>query len=133
VKVRFGSFGSTILAAHSAESGQGVSDLLPTAVRHYLAERYRDRVAPRAPAFARASGYRPREWEVSCQLPADVLAALTSEVARQGVPLACLVEHAAFLYLGDLHSGKVAQLERPSPDEMGPTAEPLGPGADTGA
>jgi hypothetical protein len=85
-----------------------VSTKLEGAIRYYLGERDCGRATWNYPVFLRGN-QAPGEIELELSIDADSWNSFEIEVGRQDVSLRQLLDHAAFYFVAELHSGRVAQ------------------------
>jgi len=83
---------------------------LAIAARHYLTESRGERIATRLPDFSPSLGVRRRfALESTDDLPRGIAEEIRRRAAELGVSAQLLLEHAALLYLADIHAGRAAE------------------------
>jgi len=83
---------------------------LAVAARHYLSECQGERIAARLPDFSLSMGFRRRfVLESTADLPPEIADEICSRAAELGVSAQLLLDHAALLYLADIHAGRAAE------------------------
>ena len=105
--LRFDEFGWERLESEAGRNRDALDELLSRAAAYFCAERSRSRTAALAPGFKPGARGTPRE--IRLEGDADCWKGLEAEARRQGIPLERLLEHAALLYLADIHSGRLAK------------------------
>jgi hypothetical protein len=105
--LRFDEFGWERLESEAGRNGDALDELLSRAATYFYAERSTRRTATLAPGFKPGARGTPRE--IRLEGDANCWRGLEAEARRQGIPLERLLEHAALLYLADIHSGRLAK------------------------
>jgi hypothetical protein len=108
VGVFLGRLAYEALLAETRVGSVSVSTKLEGAIRCYLGDRDCGRAAWAYPVFLRAD-QAPGEIELELSIDAGVWHSFEIEVGRQDVSLRQLLDHAAFYFVAELDSGRVAQ------------------------
>jgi hypothetical protein len=105
VNVRLDRFGQEALEEHLRATGESESDALDLAVRYYLGDADRGRLAWKVPR--KTTRPDPAD-EIELEVDDDLHAELRRESRRQHVSPDMLAMHALMYYLADLDSGRAA-------------------------
>jgi hypothetical protein len=84
--------------------------MLSLAVLYFVSDLGSSRLAAKLPSLGQDRQRDGREQlEVTLELDGDTWRAVADHARREDVPLERIVEHAAFYYLADVHSGRLAR------------------------
>jgi hypothetical protein len=128
VTLQLGSLGRETVEGQARAHGLSIPALLRYSATYYLSERAAGRLAWRVPRFARSARGIDHEGrlDVTLELDDNDWRSLEAEAEAQHVPLALLLEHAAFLLVNDLACGRVA-LSGAGPSDRRVRAAEAGP------
>jgi hypothetical protein len=113
----FEEFGWESLEAQAKLEEETLEGLLARAFAYFASELGSGRSVLRAPRFKSSRRGVARELEVD--LAAESWKRLEAAAAEQKIPLERLLEHAAFVYLADVESGRVADTAFRRAEESG--------------
>jgi hypothetical protein len=105
--LRFDEFGWQSLEAQAEREGETLDGLLSFAGAYFESELGSTRPILRAPRFKPSGKGTPRE--VQLELAGDRWESLEAEARNQDKALEEILEHAAFVYLADVESGRAAE------------------------
>jgi hypothetical protein len=110
--LRLGGFGRAALSQQAARQRVSLDRLLGEAVLYYTADLPSGRPAARLPELLRgdkrAERARWRVTDVALELDQTTWRVLEEESRGRQLPLERLIEYAAFYYLADIESGRLA-------------------------
>jgi hypothetical protein len=105
ITLRFGPFGWAALRSYAQAAGVSLGEICSRAAAYFESDLVYRRPAARVPNLGPSSN--TEALEVELRLPGATWRGLSSEMARQGVPLERGIEHAALYYLAAICSGRL--------------------------
>ncbi len=104
------SFSRSEFAEQAARDHVSVERLLSLAVLYFVSDLGKGRAAAKLPPFKPHSGQDGSEsLQATLELDKRTWSAVADHARREGVPVERMVEHAAFYYLADAHSGRLTR------------------------